>query len=105
MTEQSKADEYIKCSKCRCKHINDDEHIKKDFGYNRLEQRFKTCVKCRDKGNEYKNSPKGIEASKRYYESKGRQYNFEKVVCGSCGASVCRNALRSHERQNGCSKN
>ena len=47
MTERSEADKYIKCSKCRCKYINDDEHIKKDFGYNRLEERFKTCVKCR----------------------------------------------------------
>lgn len=47
MAEQNECDKYIKCSKCRCKYINDDEHIKKDFGYNRLEERFKTCVKCR----------------------------------------------------------
>ena len=47
MTEQGEADKYTKCSKCRCKYINDDEHIKKEFGYNRLEERFKTCVKCR----------------------------------------------------------
>jgi hypothetical protein len=47
MTEQSEAEKYIKCSKCRCKYINDDEHIKNDFGYNRLNERFKTCVVCR----------------------------------------------------------
>ena len=49
MTEPSEGSKYIKCSKCRCKYIYEDEHIKKDFGYNRLEERFKTCVKCRDK--------------------------------------------------------
>ena len=38
---------YIKCSRCRCKYINDVEHIGDDFGYNRLHQRNKTCVKCR----------------------------------------------------------
>jgi hypothetical protein len=40
---------YIKCSKCKCKYINDDEHIKSDFGFNRLNKIFKTCVKCRSK--------------------------------------------------------
>ena len=49
MTEQSEVDKYVKCCKCRCKYINDDEHIKEDFGYNRLNERFKTCSKCRDK--------------------------------------------------------
>ena len=47
MTEQREADEYIKCSKCRSKYTSDDEHIKSDFGFNRLNKIFKTCVKCR----------------------------------------------------------
>ena len=47
MTEKRDDDNYIKCSKCRSKYINDDEHIKQDFGFNRLNKRFKTCVKCR----------------------------------------------------------
>ena len=49
MTEQGEANKYIKCSKCRCKYINNDEHVKNDFGYSRLNERFKTCVKCREK--------------------------------------------------------
>ena len=53
MTEKGENDNYIKCSRCTCKYINDDEHIKKDFGYNRLNERFKTCSKCRDKKNAY----------------------------------------------------
>ena len=49
MAEQSGSDKYIKCSRCKCKYINDDDNIKTDFGYNRLNVRFKTCVKCRTK--------------------------------------------------------
>ena len=47
MAEESKNDKYIICSKCRSKYINDEEHITKDFGYTRLEERYKTCVRCR----------------------------------------------------------
>ena len=49
MTEQLELDKYVKCSKCKCKYINDDENIEKDFGYNRLKIKYKTCVKCRNK--------------------------------------------------------
>ena len=51
MAEQQGKEKYIKCSKCKCKYMNDDKHIKTDFGYNRLEERFKTCTKCRTKTN------------------------------------------------------
>jgi hypothetical protein len=50
MAEQGEVDKYVKCSKCRCKYINDDDHIKNDFGYNRLNERYKTCVTCRVRG-------------------------------------------------------
>ena len=43
MAEECGQDEYMKCSKCKCKYINDDDHIKTDFGYNQLSERFKTC--------------------------------------------------------------
>ena len=49
MTEQNEQDKYIKCKGCKCKYINDDEHIKKDFGYNRLGEKLKTCVNCRSR--------------------------------------------------------
>ena len=47
MTEEYNNDKYIICSKCRSKYINDEEHIANDFGYTRLEMRYKTCVRCR----------------------------------------------------------
>ena len=105
MTTEGNKDKYIKCAMCKCKYINDDKCIEKDFGYNRLNEQFKCCVKCRARSYEYSNSQKGIEARKKHYETKGRHYNFEKVICKSCGASVCRNALRNHEKQKGCNKN
>ena len=55
MAEQSGDDKYIKCSKCKCKYINNDKHIKTDFGYNRLDERFKTCVKCKTKTSKKNN--------------------------------------------------
>ena len=36
MSGQSDEEQYIKCKGCGCKNINDDEHIKQSFGYNRL---------------------------------------------------------------------
>ena len=47
MAGESKNDKYIICNKCKCKYINDEEHISTDFGYTRLEERYNTCVKCR----------------------------------------------------------
>ena len=47
MAEENKNDKYIICSKCRSKHINDEEHVNNDFGYTVLEMRYKTCVRRR----------------------------------------------------------
>ena len=68
MTEPSEADKYIKCSKCRCKYHNNDDNIKSDFGYTRLGERYKTCIKCRktrlDNYDKYKEHAN--EYSKQY---------------------------------------
>jgi len=72
--------EYIKCSNCKCKFINNDEHTKFDFGYNRLGKRFKCCVKCRENGRKHnernkthatcdkQNNLSDIEITQRHYE-------------------------------------
>ena len=41
MAEQNGQTKYIKCKGCKCKYINDEEHIKQDFGYNRLGEQLK----------------------------------------------------------------
>ena len=46
MTEQNK---YTKCKGCKCKSINDEEHINNDFGCNRSGEQLKSCVNCRNK--------------------------------------------------------
>ena len=58
MTETDSKDQYIKCARCKCKYINDDKHIENDFGFNRLGERYKSCVKCRNKGNNYRENNK-----------------------------------------------
>ena len=50
---ENNENKYIKCSRCHMKFINDDEHIKTDFGYNRLNVRYKQCVRCRTSRREY----------------------------------------------------
>ena len=47
------ADEYIKCSTCKCKYNNTDDDIKKNFGYDRLNKRYKCCVKCKNRKQQY----------------------------------------------------
>ena len=58
MTEQSEQYKYIKCKGCKCKYINDDEHIKKDFGYNRSGEKLESCVNCRSRTKTYKEKKK-----------------------------------------------
>ena len=80
MTEQGEVDKYVKCSKCRCKYINDDDHIKNDFGYNRLNQLFKTCTKCRTKSNKKMNlNTLPDELTNKIYQYK-HQMEFQDVT-------------------------
>ena len=108
MTEQDSKELHIKCSRCKMKYLNNDEHIRKDFGYNRLNERYKTCVTCRDKRHAYLKTEAG-EASIQLYRNNHRddinKYNFTKITCATCGALVCRNAMRNHEKLRGCSRN
>ena len=75
MTEEDKNDKYIICSDCRSKYINDEEHINTEFGYTRLEMRYKTCVKCRAR-KQIKNKVyhgKHPEKAKEHYEAHKEQ--------------------------------
>ena len=105
MSEQCNADKYIKCSKCRCKYINDDEHIKNDFEYNRLNERFKCCVKCRNKSYAYSQTPRAIDYKQSYNELQGKAYKNVQITCGTCGAIRCTGFMRTHEKQTGCARN
>ena len=62
--------EYINCSRCHMKFINDDEHIKYDFGYNRLNIRYKQCVRCRISNR---------EKQKEYYCENKEEINNKKM--------------------------
>ena len=107
--QQQQPDKYIQCSRCNCKYINDYDHIKSDFGYNRLEERYKNCTKCRNKAKVYTDTR--WEAGCQYrqtYNNKNREkinaYNYAKIECKSCGHKVCRNAMLRHDREKCCNK-
>ena len=80
MTEEGKNNTYIICSKCRSKHINDEEHINNDFGYNRMGDRFKTCVKCREQRNK----------------------NNKYVECNICGTLITKSSYTRHRMSQKC---
>ena len=85
MAEHCEVDKYVKCSKCKCKYHNKDDNIKEDFGYNRLGDRFKCCVKCGAKYREYDHTYRAIHkdeiSERRRVDIKGseqkRQYQQE----------------------------
>ena len=126
MTEEAKNDKYIICSGCACKYINDEENISNDFGYTRLEMRYKTCVRCRVR-NKIKNNTyleKHPEKNKEYYEAHkeeakehNKQYrennadrlkeydrarNQIKVNCPNCNAEIVKRKLNSHLQTQKC---
>ena len=128
MTEEGKNDKYIICSKCRSKYINDEEHITKDFGYTRLEERYKTCVRCRarNKINSKTYKEKHLEQIKVRYEAQKeeakeyrKQYREKnadrvkeyerardqiKVNCPNCNAEIVKRKLNSHLQTQTCKK-
>ena len=113
MTEPSEADKYIKCSKCRCKYHNNDDNIKSDFGYTRLGERYKTCIKCRktrldnyDKYKEYAN-----EYGQQYYKDHREQVlayhrarSKLRIDCDVCGKNGSYEHLNRHKKSHLCKK-
>ena len=93
MTETKSDNQYIKCSNCKCKYINDEDHIKIDFGYNRLNVQYKCCVKCRNKGREtYKLNDRAIgDKQHRYYQP-----------CPICNVSIFKYQMDKHQASPAC---
>ena len=61
---------YLFCSGCIKKYINDEEHIKQDFGYNRLNIRYKSCIQCQARYLKHRESHKEERRnnSRTYYQ-------------------------------------
>ena len=125
MTENdSEVDKYIKCSRCKMKYNNTDEDIQTNFGFNRLNERLKTCVTCRGKAKKHRdNHPEQItqanqryrdnhpeqvkETKQKYHDSNRETINVKKniqVECELCGASICKSVLRRHQQGTACKK-
>ena len=83
MTDEQGKDNYIKCSMCKCKYINDEEHIQVDFGYNRLNVRYKCCVKCKNKWRE--NASELSDKQRKYY-----------IPCEICNIKYSKYTMKRH---------
>ena len=126
MSEECGADKYIKCSKCKCKYHNTDDSIKQYFGYNRLDERFKVCMKCRQyrmehQDNTNERASKLVACDKcgeyvRYnylakHKTTNKCINFSRnnyktdyVYCGLCGSIVTDNCMVKHQASDKCKK-
>ena len=124
MTEQDSKEKYIKCSRCKCKYINDDEHIKNDFGFTRLGEQFKTCMVCRTKRTQYHkdyyyaHKEQRQEYSRKYCEEHKDTINqrhrelyktyrdeiYKQIVCTKCGKEVSKKHMLRHQESSNCKK-
>ena len=130
MTAHNGQDTYIVCSNCKYKYINDEEHINKDFGYTRLDMRYKTCVKCGANGKVRKKGyhEKHPEKANEYYEThkeEAKEYNKQyreknadrlkeydrarnqvrdqiKIHCPNCNCEIVKRKLNGHLQTQKC---
>ena len=107
MTEENKEtlkDKYIKCSNCNCKYNNDEESIKTNFGYTRLNERFKTCCKCRNKKKQYLNdNPEQRENHRQYHrlqcvKEHRKERESEILTCPLCNRNFPKATMYQHKR-------
>ena len=70
-------EDIIKCSTCKKKFLNNKEQVELHFGYNRLNERFKCCIRCRGYGK------KRVEQEK----NKANESNGELKYCTQCKTS------------------
>ena len=115
MTEENNKDKQIICSGCKSKYIKDEEHISKQFGYTRLEERYKTCVKCKAINNiKCKTCQENHKEEIKQYSKKYREEHKEerqlydkkiyeiKIKCPNCNSEVCNSKLIRHQRTKKC---
>ena len=111
---------YLFCSCCNKKYINDEEHIKQDFGYSRLNIRYKSCIQCqarylkhlesnreerRENARTYYQENKDIILEKKLvYRDSNKDKINEKKECSVCGSIVSHHGIVRHLRTNKCQK-
>jgi hypothetical protein len=105
-TEANIITNYIVCSRCHMKFVIDDEHIKTDFGYNRLNIRCKNCVTCRTFNREepkhWEDVEQQIETYGRYDPNRNKKHCGKKekllmtCVCDLCGKTITSSTKDKH---------
>ena len=120
MTQNMNNQEYLNCSGCGKKFINDDDHIKNDFGYDRLNVRYKSCIQCRSRYAKHRETHREErrESAKQYYTDnkdniliKKNEYRNnnkdtinEKIKCNVCDSLVSRHGIARHHKTTKCKK-
>ena len=107
MEEENKEtpkDKYIKCSQCNCKYINDEDSINTNFGYTRLNERYKTCCKCRTKHTQYRIDNPHIKENERQYNNslevkeQRKERESEILTCPHCNRNFPKGTMYQHRR-------
>ena len=104
----------------RCSNtcVNDDGCVKQVFGFNKINERFKLCIKCRERNKHNRDQPHRQEQQKVYYKSraeenkehskqqylKNRDEYLKKVQCELCGKSVCGGQMKRHQHGKWCNE-
>lgn len=113
MAEQNEDNKYMKCSKCRMNYTNDEEHIESDFGYTKLNERYKTW--CKFRTNRKDNWPKYKEKATAYAEqyreahkeqvlASRREYNKRTTICDVCKKQLSLSSLTRPKKSHHCEK-
>ena len=120
MTLNKETPTYLFCSGCSMKYINDEENIKQDFGYTRLNIRYKSCIQCRarylkhreshieerreNSRTYYQENKDMILEKKRIYRDNNKEKEMEKTKCNVCGSIVSLRCMTIHLRTDKCKK-
>ena len=80
------------------KYINDEEHIQADFGYNRLNERYKTCVTCRGRQKQYcSGNPR--QSTVRRHKLLNQVIDDDNQTCTKCYKMQHVNEFTENEKQ------
>ena len=116
MTDIVEEKQYIYCVRCSNTCLRNDEDIQKCFGFNKNNQRFKLCAKCRERIKHNRNQPHRKEQQKEYYNSRAEHYKeyrqqrylntrdeyLKKVSCEVFGKEICAGQLKRHQNGKWC---
>ena len=108
MAEETEQSKYIIGSKCKCRYLNLEECVIRQFGYKSLVERYKTCKHCREicKINNIRYIKNHPEKRKEHYEAHKEErkeyYETHKEEVKECVKQYRKNnadKIRAYDRE------